>query len=123
MFSQSLLLGETLAWLRTLSASCSHRFFTLNNESQDLHEHRVRTFQLGEVFEGFLTSCYLGQVKPDEGIYESALGIAGCNRQQAVFIDDRLLNIEPAAALGLHAIHFTGLDPLREALKEFGIDT
>lgn len=122
MFDQSLLLGETLEWLRSLAASCRHRLFTLNNESQELHEHRVRTFQLDQVFQGFLTSCYLGQVKPDEGIYDSALGIASCNRDQAIFIDDRAVNIEPAAALGLHTIHFTDLDTLRAALKQFDIE-
>jgi putative hydrolase of the HAD superfamily len=120
--SQPLDGGATLEWLRALAASGQYRLYTLNNESRELHEYRVRTFKLGEVFRGFLTSCYLGQVKPDEAIYLNALGIAGCPRERAVFIDDRELNVEPAQALGLHAVRFTGLDPLREALQEFGVE-
>ena len=89
------------------------RLFTLNNESKELHENRVRTFGLDTIFQGFLTSCYLGQAKPDEGIYITALGIACCERDQAVFIDDRLLNVEPAHALGLNAVHYQNLDQLR----------
>lgn len=124
MFSRSQLLdgGATLDWLRTLAKAGKYRLFTLNNESQELHEYRVRSFKLGEVFHGFLTSCYLGQVKPDEAIYLNALGIAGCPRDRAIFIDDRELNVEPATALGLHAIHYTGLDALRESLREFGVE-
>jgi putative hydrolase of the HAD superfamily len=122
MFSQSQPLGETLDWLRTLAATHKYRLFTLNNESRELQEYRVRTFRLETVFECFFTSCYLGQAKPDEGIYLNALGIAGCGKHHAVFIDDRALNVEPAIALGLHAVQFHGLDELRAYLKEHGVE-
>jgi putative hydrolase of the HAD superfamily len=121
MFSQSRLLGETLEWVKALAKSGSCRLFTLNNESRELHEYRVRTFGLDGVFLGFLTSCYLGQAKPDEGIYLSALGIASCDKKNAIFIDDRALNVEPASALGLNALLFQNLDSLRSDLKEYGI--
>lgn len=122
MYAQSKPLGETLEWVRALARTGRYRLYTLNNESRELHEHRVRTFGLEEIFRGFLTSCYLGQVKPDEGIYLNALGIASCDREAAVFIDDRSLNVEPALALGLNAVHFTGLDALRERLRDHGVE-
>ena len=118
MFHQSQAIGETLEWVRALSRAGNCRLYTLNNESKELHEYRVRTFQLDGVFRGFLTSCYLGQVKPDEDIYLNALGIAATSSEHAVFIDDRALNVEPAIALGLDAVQFTGLDPLRAYLKD-----
>jgi putative hydrolase of the HAD superfamily len=121
MFHQSAPLGETLEWVRALARSGSCRLFTLNNESRELHEYRVRTFQLGSVFAGFLASCYLGQAKPDEGIYLAALGVAACDRADAVFIDDRALNVEPALALGLNAVLFRDLDQVRADLKERGV--
>ena len=121
MLAQSEVLGDTLDWVRALSRSRSCRLFTLNNESRELHEHRVTQYQLHDVFEGFLTSCYLGMAKPDEGIYLSAIGIAGCRPDQAIFIDDRSLNVEPALALGLNAFQFQGLDSLRAFLKDHGI--
>lgn len=118
MFDQSQLLGDTLEFIRALAATGRYRLFTLNNESRELHEQRVRRFDLGTTFRAFFTSCYLGQVKPDEDIYLNALGIAGCLPDHATFIDDRPLNVEPATTLGLHAIHFRGLDDLRAELKE-----
>ena len=96
MFEQSHLLGDTLEWLRSLAATGRLQLFTLNNESRELHEYRVRTFGLCSIFRSFLTSCYLGQVKPDEGIYLNALGIAGCDAQGGIFIDDRAVNVETA---------------------------
>jgi putative hydrolase of the HAD superfamily len=121
MFACSQPLGDTLEWVRALARSGRCRLFTLNNESRELHEHRVRAFQLDTIFSGFLTSCYLGQVKPDEAIYLNALGIAACGQQDAIFIDDRALNVEPATALGLNGVLFQGLDGLRESLRQFGV--
>lgn len=114
--------GATLDFVRALADSGRYRIYALNNESRALHEHRVERFQLGSIFRGFLTSCYLGQVKPDEEIYRNALGIAACRRELALFIDDRELNVEPALALGLHAIRYTGFDQIRTYLKGQGIE-
>ena len=121
MFDQSQLLGDTLEFVRALAATGKYQLYTLNNESRELHEYRVRTFGLDQVFRGFLTSCYLGQVKPDEDIYLNALGIAACHRDNAIFIDDRSLNVEPAHALGLVGHRFHGVEGLREFLAERGV--
>ncbi|MFO0908630.1 MAG: HAD hydrolase-like protein [Isosphaeraceae bacterium] len=121
MQQQSQPLEGAIEFVKGLRDSGQCRLFTLNNESRELHEYRVREFQLDAIFRGFLTSCYLGQVKPDEGIYLSALGIAACDRSDAIFIDDRSLNVEPALALGLNAIHYQGLEQLRVDLKARGI--
>lgn len=123
MLDQSRRLGETLDWVRSLADSRKYRLFTLNNESRELHEHRVRTFNLCPIFAAFLTSCYLGQVKPDEDIYRNARGIAGCGTGEAVFIDDRSVNVETAIRLGFRAIQFQGLDALRAELASLGITT
>jgi putative hydrolase of the HAD superfamily len=121
MFEQSQVLGDTLQWVRTLAASGRFRLFTLNNESRELHEYRVRKFGLGSVFQAFLSSCYLGQVKPDEELYRNALGIAGCSAWQGIFVDDRSVNVETALKLGLRAIRFENLEQLRGALAAEGI--
>ena len=122
MYAQSSADDAMLDWLRELASRRACRLFTLNNESRELHEYRVRTFRLHQIFEGFLTSCYLGQVKPDDQMYASALGVAGCPRTRAIFIDDRPLNVEAAVAAGFQAVHFEGLDPLRATLREHGVD-
>jgi putative hydrolase of the HAD superfamily len=122
MYAQSQPLGDTLEWVRALAATGKYKLYTLNNESRELHEYRVRTFGLGKIFRGCLASCYLGQAKPDEDIYLNALGIASCSRDEALFIDDRSLNVEPAHALGLNGIVFTSLDQLREALRKWGVE-
>ncbi|WP_169978790.1 HAD family hydrolase [Tautonia rosea] len=123
MYSQSQPIEDALEWVRNLAKRDSCHLFTLNNESRELHEYRVRTFRLHEVFRGFLTSCYLGLAKPDDAIYSAALGIAGCSKTRALFIDDRPLNVEAALAAGFQAVLYTGVEPLRAFLKEHGIES
>ena len=123
MYGSSALLGDALGFVASLAKTGRYKLYTLNNESRDLHEHRVATFGLDPIFRGFLTSCYLGLVKPDEAIYLNALGIASCQREHALFIDDRPMNVEAATAIGLHAVQFVGLDELRTFLKsEWGVE-
>jgi 2-haloacid dehalogenase len=40
---------------------------------------------------------------------------------RAVFIDDRLENVEAAQALGLHGIHFVEAMAARQALRSLGL--
>ena len=53
-------------------------------------------------------SCEVSVCKPDPRIYELCLSRLGVEPGEALFIDDRVENIEAAAALGLQTVHFTG---------------
>ena len=60
-------------------------------------------------------------VKPDAAIYRLALDRFGLRAADAVFIDDSQANVAGAAAVGLHALHFTDEPRLRRELAELGL--
>lgn len=60
-------------------------------------------------------------VKPDPAIFRLAAARCGREPGDIVFIDDSRGNVEAARALGFQAIHFTGADALRTALKDQGL--
>ena len=60
-------------------------------------------------------------VKPDAAIYRLALTRFGLAAEDAVFIDDNAANVAGAAAVGMHAILFTGVDDLVPRLRELGL--
>lgn len=122
MFTASTPVDGGLELARDLAAS-DVRLVTLNNESRPLHEYRVDEFGLGEIYEAFFTSAYLGVKKPDDAIYRIALDVMNVRPERAVFIDDRELNLEPAAAMAVHTIHHISPDQTREQLAELGIAT
>jgi putative hydrolase of the HAD superfamily len=70
-------------------------------------------------FDAVVVSCEVGRCKPDPAIYRICLERLGCTAADALFVDDRLENVEAAAAEGLKTLHFTGdgsVRTLRELL-------
>lgn len=111
MFARSKPYPETLAIVARLGATGSYLQATLNNESLELNHHRIERFRLKRYFDLFFCSCFLGVSKPEEPIYRIALQTVQREPAECLFIDDRELNVERAAALGIRTIHYR--DPRR----------
>ena len=112
---------DALELVARLANTGDYLLATLNNESRELNEHRVKAFGLRRYFSAFLTSGYLGVKKPDERIYRLALDITQRDPQECVFIDDRSLNLECAGLLGMTGLHFTTVRQLETDLAELGV--
>ena len=121
MFAQSQPWPESIALARELADTGEARLATLNNEGEELNEYRLRLFGLHEIFPTFFTSCWLGARKPTREIYLRVLGKTQADPKRTVFIDDRLQNLTPAAALGMRTIHFRSTESLRTGLRELGL--
>lgn len=90
MLQQSQELPQTLQWfLAWKERQPSVRIISLNNEPKELHEHRVKSFGLRRLFDAFVCSCDVGLRKPDPAIYQLALGVAGVDAGNCLYIDDR----------------------------------
>ncbi len=121
MFAQSEAKPESLAVLEQLSASGDYLLATLNNESRELNEHRIKTFGLDRHFSMFLSSCYLGLRKPEAEIFRVAVDLTQARPDECVFIDDRALNLECSTRAGIRSLHFLGPAALRASLRELGV--
>jgi putative hydrolase of the HAD superfamily len=91
---------------------------TLNNESDELNLHRIRTFGLRDIFYAFFSSCWLGVRKPSRTIFDRALNIAQVQAPDVLFVDDREQNLIPARALGFETHHYTSATLLERELIE-----
>lgn len=60
-------------------------------------------------------------LKPDPALYYRALDRFALKPAAALFVDDRLINVEGARAVGMHAHLFTGADDLRSRLEAEGL--
>jgi putative hydrolase of the HAD superfamily len=113
MLSLSRPMTDVLAFARNLAASGKYFMGTINNESRELNLHRIKKFGLRDVFRVFVSSCFVGLRKPESGIYRLALEITQINPAECCFIDDRALNLECAAKLGMRTIQMQTLEQLR----------
>lgn len=114
--------AECLDILAELKEKRKFRLATLNNESRELNEHRLNAFKLRSLFDYFICSGYVHEMKPAPGIYKSAIDISGFAAGTALLIDDKAENCKAAAALGMETILFESPVQLRGALLEYGID-
>jgi len=121
MYAQSQPNPGSLAIVAELARSGRYLLATLNNESAELHRYRIERFGLRGLFTVFFTSCYLGVRKPDEKIYRLAMALTQREPEECLFVDDRALNVESAARLGIPAIRFQSAGQLREELERRGV--
>ena len=114
--------AECLDILAHMKSSQRWRLATLNNESRELNEYRLDNFKLRCLFDYFICSGYVHEMKPKPGIFETAIDISGFPADTALFIDDKPENCEAAEQFGMQTICFRTPAHLREALAEYGID-
>ena len=117
MYSQSRVDEGVVAIARSLTAHPEFTLMTLNNESDELNRHRIELFGISDIFEAFLSSCWLGVRKPMQRFYSRALGIAQADPVSSLFIDDRQQNLAPARELGINGVLFTSAAQLRSDLE------
>lgn len=121
MFSLSTPIPETLQLGKELSRSGKYQMSTINNESKELNLYRIQTFGLREIFSLFVSSCFVGLRKPEEGIYRLALEITQRPPEECCFIDDRPLNLDSASRLGMQVIQMKTAEQLRADLQKLGV--
>jgi putative hydrolase of the HAD superfamily len=106
---------------RDLRAGRRYRLATLNNESRELNEYRIRTFGLVELFDDLFSSCYTGRRKPDPAAYRAALDITHRTPDETLFLDDRPENVAAAESLGIRSLRVLDPGRLREDLERSGV--
>ncbi|PYX70736.1 MAG: hydrolase [Acidobacteria bacterium] len=121
MFSLSQPFPDVVQFAQSLSRSGKYFMGTINNESRELNYYRIEKFGLRNIFRLFISSCFVGLRKPESGIYRLALEVTQIPAEECCFIDDRALNLECAAKLGMDTIEMDSLDQLRADLQKLGV--
>jgi len=113
--------NDSLTLARELAKSGKYFMSTINNESLELNQYRIQTFALREIFSLFVSSCFVGLRKPEEGIYRLGMQLTQRSPEESCFVDDRALNLESAARLGMKTIRFENARQLKEELSKLGV--
>ena len=121
MFALSQPKSDELALAQELSRSGKYLMSTINNESREMNLYRIEKFGLREIFDIFISSCFVGLRKPERDIYRLALEITQKAPAQCCFIDDRDLNLESAEKLGMQTIRMQTAEQLRQELRKLGV--
>lgn len=90
----------------------------LSNDTPQMAAARRRLLDLDTDFSPMVISGEVGQIKPEPGIYLTALKAAGCPAERCLFIDDRPENVQGARKVGMLAILYRGVEDLHRRLRE-----
>jgi putative hydrolase of the HAD superfamily len=92
------------------------RLALLSNAGFDFSDP-FRFSPMGQYFERIFVSAEMNALKPDPAIYLEVATELGITPTQMVFIDNKSVNTDAAAALGITVHHFTGVDGLARFLE------
>ncbi|MXY50560.1 MAG: HAD family phosphatase [Gemmatimonadetes bacterium] len=81
----------------------------------------LKRLGIGPAFDHVVNSSSIGLVKPQPGIFNTALELLGIKADEAFFIDDRAENVNAAAELGMGGHHYTTIGRLKRALELHGL--
>ncbi len=107
--------------LRELRDAASVRLAALTNWSAETFHHARDRFEFLDWFEGIVVSGEERVAKPDPRIFAILLERFGLDPQGTVFVDDRQVNVDAAAAAGMTAVRFTDAPALRADLQRLGV--
>lgn len=122
MMDQSQELPEMLEFMNAIKKKNRLHVIAVSNEGRELNEYRIKEFQLGNLFDCFISSCYVHLRKPDSEIYRLAMDVAHAQPKQIAYVDDRPMFVEIARAMGINGICHRSLTETKHALLALGLD-
>lgn len=117
LFQQSRALDGCISFFKDLKQQHQLTVIAVSNEGREINEHRIKKFKLDELFDAYVSSCYVRLHKPDKSMLQMACDISHTLPGNALYIDDTLLLVEVAASFGIQTLHFQGLDSAKEFIK------
>ena len=106
-----------LAELKAEGVPC----YALSNMERESWAWRLEHYEFLRWFDGYVISGLEGVAKPDREIFEIALERFKLAPPEVMFVDDRPLNVEAAARLGIRAVLFSTPEAMRELMVMAGL--
>ena len=121
MFAQSKPYSEMIEMVTQLKSRYRLKVAVVSNEGRELNEYRIRKFKLGEFVDFFVSSCFVGLLKPDVDIFHLALDIVQTPAPQVVYIENTPMFAAVADSLGIRSVLHTDYESTRAKLAAFGL--
>jgi putative hydrolase of the HAD superfamily len=99
-----------------------YHVYLLSNYGSTTFEFAKKKFKFIPYVDGGIISYEVKLIKPEREIYEYLLDKYKINPEEAVFLDDRLDNIEAAKECGFHTIHFMNYKQGMQELKALQVN-
>lgn len=99
-----------------------YQVYLLSNYGGRNFNYAKEQFTFLPYVDGGVISYEVGYVKPENEIFEALITKYQINPSEAVFLDDSEVNINAAARIGFHTIHFQNLETALTRMRKLNID-
>ena len=121
MFSLTTPYPDMIAFIKKIKEQYGLKIVAVSNEARELNAYRIDTFKLNEIFDFYVSSCYVHVRKPEIAIFKMALDMAQVPTEEVVYIDDVQIFTDIATDLKIKSIHHTDWQSTSEALADLGL--
>ncbi len=108
-----------IRWVRQIHAA-GFKTAILSNMPLDMVSHVRNNFAWVSHFDHHIFSAEVRSIKPEPAIYQHCLDALAVQPSEALFIDDRDVNLQEARAAGIRTIRFESVEQLRRDLQSLG---
>lgn len=104
MFSLTTPDPDMIAFFKKLKVQYGLKIVAVSNEARELNTYRINTFRLNEIFDFFISSCFVHLRKPDAAIFKMALDTAQVSLDKVIYIDNVQMFVDVATDLCIRSI-------------------
>jgi len=122
MFAQSKAFPAMIELIAQIKLNMGLKVVIVSNEARELNAYRVGKFNLNQLADCFISSCFVHIRKPDPDMFRVALDIAQVRPGQAVFIDNTPMFVQVAERLGIQGILHLDYKSTRSRLSNLGLN-
>ncbi len=114
---------EMIAFIKKIKFQYGLKIIAVSNEIRELNTYRINTFKLTEIFDFFISSCYVHLRKPDAAIFRLALDEAQVPVNEILYIDDIQMFVDVATDFGIKSICHKNYISTAKAFAQLGLIT
>ena len=121
MFDRSSPYPKMIELVQRLKAKYGLKVVVVSNEGRELNAHRIKTFQLDQFVDTFISSCFVGLRKPDAAIFRLALEVAQAPTEQVLYLENTPMFVQIAEGLGIPSLLHTDYEATLAQLARLGL--
>lgn len=119
LFENIKIYQDTIELIKLLKKN--YKIILLSNGPKENPRLMLKHQNIENLFDEIIISAEHKIMKPNPKIYELMLSTGGINASEAVFIDDRKINVDAGNNLGIKSFLFTDAVTLKNDLSSLGI--
>ena len=110
------LMKENYEYISSLKDE-GYNLYILSNITKESYEYFISIINVDEIFMGGVYSFQEKLLKPDRRIYELIINKYNLNKEETMFFDDRVKNVEVACECGIKGIVFRSIEDINNNIN------